>query len=93
MKKIEPVNAWKNGEQLEASLLQASIVNDNLKSSCTFYYQLLTGGDGTEAMPITYGQSVAEGNISLSGEEYLEWNGSNDYAFTYIAEKLNLTLI
>ena len=93
MKKIEPVQVWKNGEQLEASLLNAIIVNDNLETACTFYYQLLTGGQGTEAMPISVGQSVAEGNISLSGEEYLEWNGSNDYAFDYIAEKLNLTLV
>ena len=93
MRKIEAVQIWKNGEQLEASLLNAIIVNDNLESACTFYYQLLTGGDGTEAMPITYGQSVAEGNISLSGENYLAWNGSNDFAYSYIAEKLNLTLI
>jgi hypothetical protein len=93
MRKIEPVQIWKNGEQLEASLLQATIVRDNLESACTFYYQLLTGGDGTEAMPITYGQSVAEGNISISGEDYLAWDGNNDYAFTYIAEKLNLIIV
>jgi hypothetical protein len=93
MKKIEPILVWKNGEQLEARLLNAIIVNDNLESACTFYYQLLTGGDGTESMPITYGQSVAEGNISLNGENYLDWNGSNDFAYSYIAEKLNLTLI
>jgi hypothetical protein len=93
MKKIEAVQIWKNGEQLEATLLNAIIVNDNLETACTFYYQLLTGGDGTEAMPISVGQSVAEGNISLDGENYLSWDGSNDYAFTYIAEKLNLTLI
>ena len=93
MRKIEPVQVWKNGEQLEASLLNAIIVNDNLESSCTFYYQLLTGGDGTESMPIAVGQSVAEGNISLNGENYLDWNGSNDFAYSYIAEKLNLTLI
>ena len=93
MRKIEPVQVWKNGEQLEASLLNAIIVNDNLESACTFYYQLLTGGDGTEAMPIAVGQSVAEGNISLTGENYLDWNGSNDFAYSYIAEKLNLTLI
>jgi hypothetical protein len=93
MKKIEPVQIWKNGEQLEASLLNATIVNDNLESACNFYYQLMTGGDGTEAMPIAVGQSVAEGNISLSGEEYLDWNGSNDFAYSYIAEKLNLSLI
>jgi hypothetical protein len=93
MKKIEPIQVWKNGEQLEASFLNAIIVNDNLDSACTFYYQLLTGGDGTEAMPISVGQLVAEGNISLSGENYLSWNGSNNYAFEYISEKLNLTLI
>jgi hypothetical protein len=93
MKRIQPVTAWKNGEQLEASLLNAIIVNDNLETACTFYYQLLTGGDGTEAMPISVGQSVAEGNISLSGEDYLSWSGDNAYAFEYIASKLNLILI
>ena len=93
MKKIEAVQIWKNGEQLEATLLNAIIVNDNLETACTFYYQLMTGGQGTEAMPISVGQSVAEGNISLSGEDYLAWNGSNDYAYDYIAEKLNLTLV
>ena len=93
MKQIEPISVWKNGEQLEASLLNAIIVNDNLESACTFYYQLMTGGQGTEAMPLSVGQSVAEGNISLNGEDYLSWNGSNDYAYEYIAEKLNLTLV
>jgi hypothetical protein len=93
MKRIEPITAWKNGEQLEANLLNAYIINDNLQSSCSFYYSLNTSGDGTEAMPLVLGQVVAEGNITLDGENYLAWDGSNDYAFSYIAEKLNLTLI
>jgi hypothetical protein len=93
MKRIEPIQAWKNGEQLEASLLNATIVNDNLESACTFYYQLMTGGQGTEAMPISVGQSVAEGNITMNGEDYLAWDNSNEAAYEYIAEKLNLTLI
>ena len=93
MKKIEPVTAWKNGEQLEANLLNAYIINDNLATACSFYYSLNTSGDGTEAMPLVLGQVVAEGNQTMSGEYYLSWNGSNDYAFSYIAEKLNLTLI
>jgi hypothetical protein len=92
MKKIEPVQVWKNGEQLEASLLNATS-QDNLDNSCNFYYQLLVGGDGTEAMPLMYSAPVAEGALSLSGEDYLSWNGSNDYAYEYIAEKLNLTLV
>ena len=93
MRQIEPVQAWKNGEQLEANLLNAYIINDNLATSCSFYYSLNTSGDGTETMPLVLGQVVAEGNITLDGENYLAWDGSNDYAFAYIAEKLNLTLI
>jgi hypothetical protein len=93
MKLIEPITAWKNGEQLEANLLNAYIINDNLQSACSFYYSLNTSGDGTEAMPLVLGQVVAEGNLTMSGEDYFAWGGSNDIAFAYIAEKLNLTLI
>jgi hypothetical protein len=93
MKQIEPVTIWKNGESQEANLLNALIVGDNLQSSCSFYYQLCSSGEGTEAMPLVIGQSLAEGNITMSGEQYIAWDGNNDFAFTYIAEKLNLTLI
>jgi hypothetical protein len=92
MKKIEPVQVWKNGQELEATLLN-STSQDNLINSCNFYYQLLIGGDGTEAMPIMYSIPVAEGSLTLSGEDYLAWDGTNDAAYAYIAEKLNLTLV
>jgi hypothetical protein len=93
MKQIEPVTAWKNGEQLEANLLNAIIINDNLATACSFYYSLNTSGDGTEAMPLVIGQTLAEGNITMSGQDYLDWDNSNEAAYSYIAEKLNLTLI
>jgi hypothetical protein len=93
MKSITPVTIWKNGESQEANLLNAYIINDNLQSSCSFYYSLCASGEGTEAMPLVIGQSLAEGNITMDGENYLAWDGDNDYAFSYIAEKLNLTLI
>ncbi len=89
MKPIQPIQIWKNGESQEANLLNAYIINDNLENSCTFYYQLCSSGE----QPDTIGQSLAEGNVSMSGEDYLAWTGNNDYAFSYIAEKLNLTLI
>jgi hypothetical protein len=93
MKQIEIVTIWKNGESQEANLLNAYIINDNLQSSCSFYYSLCASGEGTEAVPLMVGQTLAEGNITMDGENYLAWDGDNDYAFTYIAEKLNLTLI
>jgi hypothetical protein len=93
MKKIQAVTIWKNGESQEANLLNAFIINDNLQSSCSFYYSLNASGDGTEEMPLVVGASLAEGNITMSGEEYLAWDGDNDYAYTYIAEKLNLIIV
>jgi len=93
MKQIEPITIWKNGESQEANLLNAYIINDNLQSSCAFYYSLNASGDGTEVIPLIIGQTLAEGNILMDGENYLNWDGNNDFVFTYIAEKLNLTLI
>jgi hypothetical protein len=89
MKPIEPITIWKNGESQEADLLNAYIINDNLESSCTFYYNLCSSGE----QPDTIGQSLADGNVSMSGQDYLAWDGDNNYAYTYIAQQLNLTLI
>jgi hypothetical protein len=93
MKQIEPITIWKNGERQEAILLNAYIINDNLQSICSFYYSLCASGEGTEAMPLVIGQTLAEGNITMSGDDYLAWDNSNEAAYVYIAEKLNLTLI
>ena len=93
MKPIESVTIWKNGESQEANLLNAIIINDNLESSCSFYYQLCASGEGTEAMPLVIGQTLAEGNITMSGQDYLDWDNSNEAAYVYIADELNLTLI
>lgn len=93
MRKIEPIQAWKNGEQLEANLLNVYIIRDDLQTYCEFYYSLNASGEGTEAMPLVIGQTLAEGNITMSGDTYLSWDGDNNFAFSYIAEKLNLTLI
>jgi hypothetical protein len=89
MKAIQPITIWKNGESQEANLLNAYIINDNLQSSCSFYYSLNASG----SEPDSIGKILADGNITMSGEEYLAWDGDNDYAFSYIAEQLNLTLI
>lgn len=93
MKSIEPISIWKNGESQEANLLNAYIINDNLQSSCSFYYQLCSSGQGTEALPLVIGQTLAEGNITMAGDDYINWDDSNDAAYAYIAEKLNLTII
>ena len=93
MKEIEPITIWNNGEQKTANILTAKIVFDNLETDCSFCYELCEGGHGTEAMPLHQGLTLVAGNIPMTGENYLAWDNSNEAAYVYIAEKLNLTLI
>ena len=89
MKQIETIKIWKNGQSQEATILNAYIINDNLATSCSFYYQLCSSGE----QPDSIGQSLAEGNVTMDGENYLLWNGNNNDAYSYIAAELNLTLL
>jgi len=88
MKNISPVSIWKNGQNKTASILDAIIINDNLSSSCTFYWMLKEADSEEQA-----GQVLADGNATMSGEDYDGWDGNNDYAFEYIAEQINVTII
>jgi hypothetical protein len=93
MKQIEPITIWNNGQEKTASILTAKIIDDNLQSFCNFYYELCEGGQGTEATPLIQAICLVNGNVPMSGEDYLAWDNSNEAAYVYIAEKLNLTLI
>jgi hypothetical protein len=92
MKQIIPIQIWKNGALKTASILDAIIINDNMSSSCTFYWMLKEADTIVEDQTIT-GQNLADGNVTLSNEDYDNWDGSNDYAFDYIANQINVQII
>lgn len=84
MKDIQPIEIWVNGQNKQAVFLDAMIINDDLESSCTFFYKLL----GTELS-----QVLATGNIIMAGQDYQDWDNSNDQAYSYIASKINATIL
>ena len=86
MKAIQPVNIWVNGQNKQGVWLNAYIINDNLSSSATFYWNIL---DVTELQ-------LAQGNLTIQGQDYIDWNANpdiNDDAYIWIAQQLGLTLI
>ena len=85
MKNITPINIWKSGEVKTASVLDATIINDNLSTSCTFYWMPKEEGEA--------GQNLADGNTTMTGDYYDNWDGSNDYAFDYIAKQINVKIL
>jgi hypothetical protein len=81
MKTIDAVSIWDNGQVLEATILNAYCINDNLSTSGTFYYSLLSNSS----------QQIAQGNLTMAGEEYQAWQ-TNEYAYDWVAAQLNLTI-
>ena len=92
MKSIQSVSVWFNGEEKQATILNASIIADDMATSATFYYQLMESSQDEEGNNVI-GQGLASGNVSMSGEDYENWDDSNDAAYQYIASKLNLVII
>ena len=91
---IQPVQIWTNGQASSGNFIDASIVNDNLSNYAQFYWvisSVTTDSEGAESK-----QSLAQGNTSISGEDYIAWGQAGDVnlaAYEYICTQLNLTLI
>jgi hypothetical protein len=83
MKKINPFQFWNNGKTVTATLLELHSNFDNLIDSAIFYYSLHSED----------GSKLVDGNINMSGTDYSSWTGNNDYAFTWAAAYLGITLI
>lgn len=94
MKTIQAVNVWNNGQMKSATKFNMNSIFDDLETSATFYYELLavkTDADGNESA-----EQVAQGNLTMTGTEYQEWNSTpdaNEYAYTWGAAQLSLTII
>jgi hypothetical protein len=86
MKEIQPVSIWYNGIMIAATIINMASVNDNLTDNATFLYQLFSVDQII----------VAVGNITMTGADYITYSSSpdsNDYAYTWGAAQLNITLV
>jgi len=91
MKTIQAVNVWQNGQVKSATKFNLDIIYDNLESSATFFYQLLE--ELVDSEGLEYTTSVSQGNLLMDGQEYQDWDDSNDGAYTWAAGKLSLTIV
>jgi hypothetical protein len=89
MKTIQPVTVWFNGAEQEATVLSAIASSDNLVNSASFSYQLLKQGDYSAMNSGLIG--LVSGSLSMTGDAYAAWE-TNDYAYEWIAQQLNLTI-
>jgi hypothetical protein len=85
MKQIQPFQIWVNGQEQTATLFSLIIINDNLSSSATFYWQLLDAD----------ASKLADGNLTMVEPQYDQWGTQSDvnqWAYEWAATELNITL-
>jgi hypothetical protein len=90
---IQPVSIWSNGQSKQASELDARIIYDDLATSATFYYELKEAVVVDEEGASSGGAVLSVGNVAMDGQDYIDWDNSNEQAYVYIAGKLNLVII
>jgi hypothetical protein len=82
MKTIEKIPTWVKGQSVTATIFNLRPIGGELFQSASFYYALL---DDNKTV-------VAEGNLSLSGEDYQAWGLDDDYPYDWAASQLNLVI-
>jgi hypothetical protein len=65
-----------------ATILNAYCINDNLSTSATFYYALLSDIQS----------QLQQGNLTMTGEDYDNW-ATNEYAYEWVAQQIDVTII
>ena len=88
MVQIEPISIWSNGQTKTASILDSYGIRTTLGVQSTFYYGLYVKNDDG-----SMGEQVAQGNLEMSGEDYQLWGDDDNYAWEWVAGKLNLTIV
>lgn len=86
MKKIQAFPIWKNGQTSNVNVLDVYGINVVLGVSAIFKYVLYSEKDN-----IT-GQPVAEGSLTMTKEDYLNWKDDDSFVWNWVASKLKLTI-
>jgi hypothetical protein len=82
MKTIKSIPTWVKGQAVTATIFNLRPIGGELFQSASFYYALL---DSDLAV-------TADGNLTMSGEAYLEWGNDDEYAYNWGAGELNLVI-
>jgi hypothetical protein len=89
MKTIQGVDVWYEGQVIVADKLSVFISYDDLATTATFTY--IIGVD--TGNPIVVLKPLSNGTIVISGQQYIDWDNSNEQAYEIVATDLNLTII
>lgn len=97
---FQPIAIWVAGEEKQAEVMNIRSISDDLDTSAQFYYELCEADivnsyeDGSQSTQS--GIVLASGNLTMSGQDYINWGNQsgtaiNQWACAWALGKLNLT--
>jgi len=97
MKQIQPITIWINGEEKIAEYISVTGVYDNNASEAKEFWQLYTKIVDEQGVAET-GEQIAQGNISIQGQDYINWGDQpamnvNAWIYDWVAQQINATII
>lgn len=85
---IQPV-LWKKNSP-NVTNLGVKLIYDNLQDTAQVYWELyITVTPATDVAPAVL-QAIDRGNVLITGADYTNWSGDNNYPFTYVLGQLGL---
>jgi hypothetical protein len=79
--KIEPIAVWKDGGSKTATDISVQSEFDNLSTEAKFFYRLQNEEDF----------NLVSGYLTMSGEDYENWDNSNEAAYLWVIDQLDLS--
>jgi hypothetical protein len=99
MANIQPITTWFQGAQHQANVFTLYSTGNNLinyNGTAIFQYQLIELIIDPIDPNIQNSQTLIIGELSISGQDYIDWNSStdsNEWIYNWATNKLNLTII
>jgi hypothetical protein len=92
MKAIAPISIWQDGQVKTAEKVKCFISYDDLATNAQFTYQLIQEVPMEGPLPIRY-DILVSGVVFMAGADYQNWDDSNEAAYAWVADQLNLTIV
>jgi len=93
MKQIQPLTIWTEEGNKIAEYFDLIGSGDDYKLSATSYYRLFTADTVDEQGNSIPGVLIRSGYVSIFGDDYAQWDGSNEWIINWTANKLGLIFV
>lgn len=92
--KIQPLQIWVEGVTKTAEVLEVRGTGEDYESVAQNYYELreadILDADGNL---VSRGAICQNGNLTCAGQDYQDWDNSNEWIKAWVAGKLNLNIV